>query len=77
VLNASLFSALDYKYENHQDGVSLLHVHRPSYYMYVIKKRHVGFPILTKDNPAKQNWHGSKECVFCHQDETIQHLFFQ
>jgi hypothetical protein len=33
--------------------------------------------ILTKDNLAKRNWHGSKECVFCHQNETIQHLFFQ
>jgi hypothetical protein len=33
--------------------------------------------ILTKDNLAKRNWHGSKKCVFCHQDETINHLFFQ
>ena len=32
--------------------------------------------ILTKDNLAKRNWHGSKKCVFCHHDETIQHLFF-
>jgi hypothetical protein len=32
--------------------------------------------ILTKDNLAKRNWHGSKKCVFCHQDETIKHLFF-
>jgi hypothetical protein len=30
-----------------------------------------------KDNLVKQNWHGSKKCVFCHQDETIKHLFFQ
>jgi hypothetical protein len=27
--------------------------------------------ILTKDNLAKQNWHGSRKCVCCHQDETI------
>jgi hypothetical protein len=33
--------------------------------------------ILTKDNLAKRNWHGSKSCVFCHQDEIIKHLFFQ
>jgi hypothetical protein len=33
--------------------------------------------VLTKDNLAKQNWHRSKKCVFCHQDETIKHLFFQ
>ena len=33
--------------------------------------------ILTKDNLAKCNWHGCKKCVFCHQDETIKHLFFQ
>ena len=33
--------------------------------------------ILTKDNLAKRNWHGCKKCVFCHQDETIKHLFFQ
>ena len=32
--------------------------------------------ILTKDNLAKCNWHGSKKCVFCHKDETIKHLFF-
>jgi hypothetical protein len=33
--------------------------------------------ILTKDNVVKRNWHGSTRCVFCHQDETIKHLFFQ
>jgi hypothetical protein len=27
--------------------------------------------ILTRDNLAKLNWHGSKTCVFCHQDEAI------
>jgi hypothetical protein len=32
--------------------------------------------ILTKDNLIKRNWHGSKTCVFCLQDETIKHLFF-
>jgi hypothetical protein len=32
---------------------------------------------LTKDNLAKRNWHRSKSCVFCHQDETIKHIFFQ
>jgi hypothetical protein len=25
---------------------------------------------------AKRNWHGNRSCVFCHQDETIKHLFF-
>jgi len=32
--------------------------------------------VLTKDNLAKRNWHGSKKCVFCSHDETIKHLFF-
>lgn len=33
--------------------------------------------ILTKDNLAKRNWHGSLTCVFCHKEETINHLFFE
>jgi hypothetical protein len=33
--------------------------------------------ILTKDNLVRCNWHGSTRCVFCHQDDTITHLFFQ
>ena len=33
--------------------------------------------ILTKDNLAKRNWHGSKKCVICQHDETITRLFFQ
>jgi hypothetical protein len=33
--------------------------------------------VLTKDNLAKWNWHGSKRCIFCHHDETIKHLVFQ
>jgi hypothetical protein len=33
--------------------------------------------VLTKDNLAKPNWHGSKKCVFYHHNETIKHLFFQ
>jgi hypothetical protein len=33
--------------------------------------------ILTKDNLAKRNWQGSVRCCFCHNDETIQHLFFK
>ena len=32
--------------------------------------------ILTKDNLIKRNWVGSKKCMFCSHDETIQHLFF-
>jgi hypothetical protein len=32
--------------------------------------------ILTKDNLVKQKWHGSTQCVFCHPNETINHLFF-
>jgi hypothetical protein len=31
--------------------------------------------ILTKDNLVKRNWHGSTQCVFCHRDEKINHLF--
>ncbi|WVZ64590.1 hypothetical protein U9M48_014085 [Paspalum notatum var. saurae] len=33
--------------------------------------------ILTNDNLAKHNWQGSKQCSFCHSDETIKHLFFE
>jgi hypothetical protein len=32
--------------------------------------------VLTKDNLGRRNWRGGKQCVFCAQDETIQHLFF-
>jgi hypothetical protein len=31
--------------------------------------------ILTKDNLAKHNWDGSKQCSFYSKDESIQHLF--
>ena len=31
--------------------------------------------ILTKDNLAKLNWQGSKQCCFCHKNEMIHHLF--
>ena len=31
---------------------------------------------LTKDNLAKRNWQGNQQCCFCHENETIQHLFF-
>ena len=32
--------------------------------------------ILTKDNLAKRNWQGNQQCCFCHENEMIQHLFF-
>jgi hypothetical protein len=32
--------------------------------------------VLTKDNLAKRNWGGSKQCSFCLREETIQHMFF-
>ena len=31
--------------------------------------------ILTKDNLAKRQWKGCKQCVFCQSDETVEHLF--
>jgi hypothetical protein len=31
--------------------------------------------ILTNNNLVKKNWHGNKACYFCHEFETIQHLF--
>ena len=31
--------------------------------------------IFTKDNLARRNWNGNKQCCFCSGDETIQHLF--
>jgi hypothetical protein len=36
-----------------------------------------GGVVLTKDNLVKCNWHGSTNCVFCHHDETIEHLFLR
>ena len=32
--------------------------------------------IITKNNLAKQNWQGNQQCCFCHENEMIQHLFF-
>jgi hypothetical protein len=31
--------------------------------------------VLTKDNLAKRNWHGSTKYCFCDLDETVEHLF--
>ena len=37
--------------------------------------------ILTKDNLAKRNWplhfcwQGNQQCCFCHENETVKHLF--
>jgi hypothetical protein len=33
--------------------------------------------IFTKNNLAMRNWQESKACVFCPQDVTIKHIFFQ
>ena len=33
--------------------------------------------ILTKDNLVRRNWHGSTKCMFCSEQETIKHLFFE
>ena len=33
--------------------------------------------ILTKDNLAKRNWKGSKQCCFYMNEESIVHLFFR
>jgi hypothetical protein len=33
--------------------------------------------VLTKDNLAKRNWNGGKQCYFCHENETIKHLFYE
>jgi hypothetical protein len=33
--------------------------------------------VLTRANLAKRNWQGSKNCSFCHTDETILHLFYE
>ena len=31
--------------------------------------------LLTKDNLARRNWTGCTKCVFCQQEETVEHLF--
>ena len=33
--------------------------------------------LLTKDNLAKRRWMGSKKCVFCDLDESVDHLFIR
>jgi hypothetical protein len=33
--------------------------------------------VLTKDNLIKRNLRGGKQCVFCTQEDYIQHLFFE
>jgi hypothetical protein len=33
--------------------------------------------VLTKDNLAKRKWNEGKQCCFCHDNETIMHLFFE
>jgi hypothetical protein len=30
-----------------------------------------------KDNLARRNWNGNKQCCFSHKNETIKHLFFE
>jgi hypothetical protein len=35
----------------------------------------VGEVVLSKDKLAKRNWQGNKTCCFCHEYETIRHLF--
>jgi hypothetical protein len=32
--------------------------------------------VLTKNNLTKHNWNESKQCNFCCEDKSIQHLFF-
>jgi hypothetical protein len=31
--------------------------------------------ILTKDNLARRQWQGDRNCCFCYSNESIQHLF--
>ena len=33
--------------------------------------------ILTKDNLIKRKWQGDSRCLFCPEQETISHLFFE
>lgn len=33
--------------------------------------------ILTKDNVLRRNWEGDSKCLFCDNEETILHLFFE
>jgi hypothetical protein len=42
-------------------------------FMWYMKKE----VVLTKDNLARRNWDGSKQCCFCLRDESIYHLFFE
>ena len=41
-------------------------------WMYLIEQN----DILIKDNLARKNWSGDRKCVFCNENETIPHLFF-
>lgn len=40
-------------------------------FMWLVEKK----SILTRDNLLHRAWKGPKECVFCGNDETIDHLF--
>lgn len=31
--------------------------------------------ILTRDNLSKRGWQGDQSCIFCHEQETVSHLF--
>lgn len=40
-------------------------------FMWFLRKK----VLLTRDNLAKRNWHGSKKCCFCDSEEIVEHLF--
>jgi hypothetical protein len=42
--------------------------------LYVV---HIQGGSFNENNLAKRNWNGGKQCCFCHDNETINHLFFE
>ncbi|WVZ92703.1 hypothetical protein U9M48_038749, partial [Paspalum notatum var. saurae] len=52
-------------------------LHGKGYFSISSMYKHLRGVILTKDNLAKRNWKGKRNCEFCSKQETIQHLFFE
>ncbi|WVZ92700.1 hypothetical protein U9M48_038746 [Paspalum notatum var. saurae] len=49
-------------------------LHSKGYFSISSMYKHLRGVILTKDNLAKRNWKGRRNCEFCSKQETIQHL---
>jgi hypothetical protein len=70
----SLYTWLDYGGIPNFDFKSIWSAHMPlkiKIFVWLLKQNR----ILTKDNLCKKGWNGDKSCVFCQEEETVNHLF--